>query len=309
MGLYERDYYRDVRPALSIHAPRTAIGVIILINVLIYVADALFDALGSGHWLTSLLAVHGPSPADALPEGLMQPLWWQAETLTHPWLWWQFITYGFAHSPEVQHILFNMMGLWFLGPRVEQFYGRKEFLRLYLVLLAAGSVIWAIIIRIPPLTPGLLIGASGAVTGTVVLFALNFPRQTLLLMFVLPVPAWLVGVMVVVLDMLGATGRSGSSNVAYTVHLAGAAFAFLYYQQRWNLGRLFEGRFSWPRLGRRPRLRVFQHEADENRQDELAKEVDRLLEKIHRQGEASLTRKERHTLEDASRQYQKRRRE
>ena len=160
-----------------------------------------------------------------------------------------------------------------------------------------------------------MLGASGAVATIVILFALNFPRATILMFFVIPMPAWVLGVLFVAGDMLGFFGIQTSRearNVAYVIHLTGAAYAFLYFQSDWNLGRL--GRFvALPKLFGRPKLRV--HEPDEEEDEErfdappanLSVEVDRILEKISREGETSLTRKERQTLEEASRQYQRRR--
>ena len=153
----------------------------------------------------------------------------------------------------------------------------------------------------------MLIGAAGAISGVVILYAVNFPRRILLLMFVIPVPAWLVGFLQVGYDIFGAMARAHGDNIAYTVHLAGAALAFLYYHQRWNFGQWL-GRlpFRWPPA--RPRLKVHEEEPDEPEPDGVAEEeVDRILEKIHREGEASLTRKERRILETASREYQRRR--
>jgi hypothetical protein len=86
--------------------------------------------------------------------------------------------------------------------------------------------------------------------------------------------------------------------------LAGAAFAVVYYYTGWNLGRWLPSRFSWKALKPRPKLRV--HEPD--REESFSDQVDRILEKISREGEASLTAQERHLLEDASRRYQQRRR-
>ncbi len=153
-----------------------------------------------------------------------------------------------------------------------------------------------------------LLGASGAVTGVVVLYALNFPRRTLLVMFVLPMPAWVVGVLAVLYDVCGATGWATDTHthIAYAVHLAGAAFALLYWQQRWNFGRLaaLGGLALAAAADHGPRLRIHQPEEEAVPEEE----VDRILEKIHRQGESSLTRKERRILENASREYQRRRR-
>lgn len=304
MGIYDRDYYQEPRPGsdhpwgprptFGLRMPGTVVGIVILINVVVWLVDGLLTSpmpggrpLGTiGYWLSA-----------------------HEYTLRTPWMWWQLLTYGFVHAPQVSHILFNMLGLWFLGRAIEMHYGRKEFLRLYLAMLLVGSLAWGIV-NLGRTGDAVLLGASGAVAGIVVLFALNFPRQTLLLFFVLPVPAWVVGVFIVVADLMGAMGTAGRKDVAYVVHLAGAAFAFLYYRFGWNLTRLTEGRFSfrwparkWPRP--RPRLRVHDPGSEES---ELSREVDRILEKITRHGESSLTRKERRTLERASRQYQDQRR-
>ena len=296
MGIYDRDYYRDEqRPeGLSFRAPRTIVGLIIALNVALWIADFFTPAISVqghiiGRWLSDQMAVH-------------------VDTLTRPWLWWQFLTAGFAHSPiNFQHILFNMLVLFFLGRDVEEVYGRKEFLRLYLVMIVFASVVWSLANTLlgTPSNMGAL-GASGAIAGIVVLYAFNFPHRTLLLFFVIPIPAWLLGVLIVVLDMWGASGQGGPSNVAYSMHLAGAAFALLYYQLGWNLTRLTSGGFSWLSFRRRPRLRV--HTPDDAPESDLSAEVDRILEKIYREGEAGLTAKERKILETASREYQQKKR-
>jgi membrane associated rhomboid family serine protease len=300
MGIYDRDYYREQRPAFSIRAPQTIVGALILVNVAVWILDFFTQARINpftdavvGRWLSDHLAVSG-------------------DTLTQPWMWWQFFTYGFAHSPvSFDHILWNMLGLFVFGRDLEWHYGRKEFLRLYLAFVGVGGLAWAIINQIQGGHQGdMVYGASGAVVGTIVLFALNFPHRTILLFFVLPMPAWVLGILLVAGDLYGAFAQNmtrGGSNVAYSVHLAGAAFALLYFRFHWNLGRLVEGRFSLPRLAPRPKLRIHDPSDDEATPTDLSEEVDRILEKIHREGESSLTRGERRTLENASRQYQKKR--
>jgi hypothetical protein len=113
-----------------------------------------------------------------------------------------------------------------------------------------------------------------------------------------------LGVLLVVYNMFGASGGIAGSNVAYSVHLAGAAFAFVYYQRSWNLARMAPGGIRWPSFRRKPRLRI--HKPEQEPGSDLSVEVDRILEKIYREGEASLSAKERKTLETASREYQKR---
>lgn len=287
MGIYERDYYRQERSGIHLRLPTTIIGLVILINVALWLADGLFTP--ETRAISHTLAVTPSS-------------------LTRPWLWWQFLTYGFVHHPQLWHVFGNMLGLWFLGREVELLYGRNEFLRLYLVLLAAGSLVWVLVSRLQGIPGGYLLGASGAVVGVVLLFALNFPQRTILFMFVIPMPAWVLGVIVIIGDLYGMLARA-DTQVAYVVHLTGAAFAFLYYRFQWHLGnwvpgtRWFRSRGSL-RTQFRPKLKI--HDPSDE-QDRLSEEVDRILEKISREGETSLTRKERRTLENASREYQKRR--
>jgi membrane associated rhomboid family serine protease len=306
VGIYDRDYYRQERSGPSFpYVPQTVVGWIIGINVALWLVDSLFSpesrvGIGNGqsvvvgHWLSDMMAVH-------------------VDTLAQPWLWWQYLTAGFAHSPlRSEHILFNMLALFFLGRDVERVYGPKEFLRLYLVMVVFASVAWNVA-NLAVHTPGWVgaYGASGALAGVVVLFALNFPRATILLFFVLPMPAWLFGVLAVGMDIYGAMHADGS-NVAYSMHLAGASFALLYYWRGWSLTGL-TGRFAWPSFRRKAHLRVHIPEVETPPEKEapsnLGAEVDRILEKIYREGESSLTAKERTFLEAASREYQRKNRD
>jgi membrane associated rhomboid family serine protease len=288
VGIYDRAYYREGRSGAGFNFSGSVVTKIIVVNVAVWIADFLTPQTLGGRWLSDHLAVH-------------------VGTLTQPWLWWQYLTAGFAHSPDqFQHILFNMLALFFLGRDVEEAYGAKEFLRVYLAMVVFASVVWSVVTKLSGAPDWVgAYGASGAIAGVVVLYAFNFPRRTLLLFFVIPIPAWLFGVLIVVMDMMGATGQAGAAKVAYSMHLAGAAFAFVYYQRRWNLTRLTEGRFHWPSFRPKPKLRIHQPEEPEP-SDDLSAEVDRILEKIYREGEASLTAKERKTLEAASREYQQR---
>ena len=281
--------------------PRTVVGMLILANVVVYLANYLLD--------DKLTRFGAATPG----------------TLTQPWLWWQFVTYGFLHDPRsLSHIIGNMLGLFFLGRDIEDHYGSKEFLRLYLALIVFGGVVWAAaeMLKGPALKPLPLVGASGAVVGIVVLYALNFPRRTLYLNFLIPVPAWFLGVMIVAFDLVGALSRGNgqqSDMTAYAVHIAGSALALVYFLRGWNFGRWWPDSFSSLSRSvrrlfrRRPKLRVHVSDEPEPQEDSgseegLSEEVDRILEKISRDGEASLTAAERRTLETASRQYQKRRR-
>jgi membrane associated rhomboid family serine protease len=291
VGIYDRDYYRRNQPGFSLRMPQSMVVTLIIINVALFLIDGFF--FPHTHDLTKNLSLTN-------------------ETLWRPWMWWQFITYGFVHDPgNIMHIIANMAGLFFLGRNVEQLYGSKEFLRIYLVMILLGSVCFALGSAITNAishqnAPYALLGASGAVSGVTILFVLNFPHATLMLIPIpIPIKAWVIGVLIVVYNLFGAIASYG--NVAFGVHLAGIAFAWLYFQNHWNLGRFFGNIFRMPKFPSRPKFRV--HNPDEQSETpDLNAEVDRILEKISREGEGSLTRKERRTLETASKQYQNRKR-
>lgn len=285
MGLYDREYYRDERQGFSLTGSRSMVANLILINLAVYVAELVMPPS-----FTELLSVHG-------------------NLLTHPWNAWQLVTAGFTHDPDsIWHIGINMFTLWFFGRDVEGLYGRKEFLRVYLCLIVLSSLAWVVSQAAFAGGTGELMGASGGVMGIIVLFVMNFPRRVIYIWGVLPVPAWVVGLIYVAQDLSGLNsgGAHGDGpRVAYEAHLAGALFGFLYYQSGLNLGRFLPAGFSLPGLRSRPRLRV--HEPQSDVPESLDKRVDAVLDKVNRAGIDSLTPEERKLLEDASRRYQRRR--
>jgi len=139
-----------------------------------------------------------------------------------------------------------------------------------------------------------------------VLFVLHHPRQTLYIWGLFPVPAWLIGLIVVGFDLMRGFQASdtGRDHVAWQAHLAGAALAFLYFRYRWNFSNLLPLRtgVKWPRMG--PRLKVHHPDEDNGTLDE---DADRVLDKVHREGLDSLTSRERRILEQHSRRLRERR--
>ena len=287
MGLYDRDYFREEQPpGVRARFPQTMVMTLVLINVAIYLIGTIFDA-----------------EQKLIEYGAMY-----ATSLTRPWLWWQTISSGFLHDPNsMWHVVGNMFVLWMFGRDIEGIYGKREFLRFYMTTLVVASVAWALWTRQtnPDYENHLAIGASGAVTGILTLYILHFPRRTLLLYFVIPVPAWAVGIFIIGGDIIGEW--QNNDGIAHSAHLAGAAFALIYYKMGWNLGRLLPGRKSIPRVRqglklRGPKLRV--HNPDE-RVSTLDDEADTILKKVHDQGSDSLSRRERRILEDYSRRMRR----
>lgn len=293
MGIYDRDYqrsgYYDRQPGFNLGAPRMMTTNIILITCGIYVLQYLL----SGQWV----GAQGEPEFDRM-FGL------SADWYRQPWTAYQLITYGFLHDPaNTWHVALNMLGLFFFGREVELRYGRREYLLFYLVGIIISGLIWTIA-EIPGGGHAVMIGASGGVTAVVILFAFNFPFRTVLFMFFLPMPMWIAAVIFVAVDAIGASRVENSGNVAYTAHLGGALFAFLYYQWGGRLERLLPTGSVLTRLRRRPKLRVHDPGDDEAAIDSR---VDAILKKIQEQGQDSLTYGERRILQEASREYQKRR--
>jgi membrane associated rhomboid family serine protease len=234
------------------------------------------------------------------------------ETLIEPWMWFQFLSYGFLHDQQnIFHVAFNMFGLYIFGRTVEQQMGRWEFLRFYLVSMFVGGVVGCLTYWLMGAGSGVVIGASGAVIAVTIMFACYFPDANILLMMVFPVKAWVVAALFVISNLLGSLsmlsgGGTSQGGTAFTVHLAGAAFALLYYFQRWNLGWLdvTGARDRMGRTVRRTKLKI--HDPDQKLRKE-EEDVDRILAKIQRSGQDSLTRAERRVLERYSRRQREKR--
>jgi membrane associated rhomboid family serine protease len=242
---------------------------------------------------------------------------------------WRLVTYSFCHARGMLlHIVFNMLFLWWFGRTLESMYGSREFLLFYLAgAVISGAVFVGMGLAMHNL--GVAIGASGAVMAVVVLYAMHFPRQQILVFMVLPVEIrWLVAAYVIfdlypVLVELG--GGDVGDGIAHTAHLGGLAFGFAYGKFQWRIERLFTG-WRLPSLSRvfgpRRKIRLHRPTAEASRAAErpepyeardpfesraaLEARVDAILEKISEHGEASLTDDERETLTKASRLYRRR---
>jgi membrane associated rhomboid family serine protease len=234
---------------------------------------------------------------------------------------WRLFTSMFLHAGLV-HLFFNMLVLYWAGSRIEDLYGSREFLAFYLLGGVFANCLKLLVhaANLAPAVPSL--GASTAVTATLVLFAFHFPWQRVLVWFVLPMPVWLLVVIYVALDGLGAMGL-GQGGIGYLGHLGGALFGALYFQSGIRFGELVRRE---PRRSRRvkPRLRVVpppepeelrepvgaaveSHPRPKEGGEDLEAKVDAVLAKVSKDGQESLTPEEREILFKASELYKKRR--
>lgn len=305
MGIHNRDYFRDDAPGGSMQSAGSfrpdnwAVKWIIGVCVVTY-----FLQSATGQVIGSQIA-GGMTDRFALDlQGLKD------------FQFWRILTYGICHA-NVQHLLFNMIGVWVFGRMVESVYGSKETLAFFSLTVAISGLAQ---IAVSALTqvPTSVIGASGGVLGFVTLAAMNFPRAPMHLLFI-PIPIELkwIAVAYVGLDLFQVAGNTGG-NVANFAHLGGAAVGVLYFLSGIRLlsgshrsGR--PSRFSlfdfaaklWP-AGKPKRRHAPQVRLYEPPPEKLERDVDRLLDKINREGKDSLTREEQEILMKASESYRNR---
>jgi len=245
--------------------------------------------------------------------------------------WWTIVTYMFVHA-WVAHLAFNMFTLWMFGPRLEQVWGTRSFTHFFLwcgVGGAIGHLIFA--------ADTSVVGASGAISGVLVAYALRWPDDEVFVFGVIPMKSrWLIASM---LGMNIIFALSPGSGIDWSAHVGGMAFGWVLLKLS-SVGGLSRVR-GWvssipeesedmPRAVPRPRppARDRARERDERGVDEVvarsnavvlreskplqhvprqespkehAARVNLVLDKISEQGIDSLTRDELKLLEEMSR--------
>ncbi|PIU19434.1 MAG: hypothetical protein COT18_07560 [Elusimicrobia bacterium CG08_land_8_20_14_0_20_59_10] len=192
------------------------------------------------------------------------------------WLW-QTVTYIFIHA-DFWHFLFNAFMLWMLGRMLEPEMGSRKFLLYFLACGAAAALVtvaW---------TPGSIrpvVGASGAIYGLLAAFAWLHPHTTVYVYFLFPMSARTMAVLLGLMEFVLTYSRPGSG-VSNITHLGGLAAGLLWL---WTERRLARAAREAPAPDRQ-KLAALEDAAREQ------EEIDRLLEKISRHGQESLTRAE-----------------
>ena len=303
MGLGDRDYYRPsgfggfsflppvIKQLLLIN------GVVFFISLVaknIVVGDMLLD-----DWLVKWFGLipFGFSDASFLP--------------------WQLITYQFLHG-GFSHVLFNMFMLWMFGMEIENLWGSKKFLTYYL-LCGVGAGLFQLLVA-PIFGPvGPTIGASGAVWGVMVAFAMFFPDRYIYIYFLLPIKAKYLIAILFVFEYMSVGDMSATAHLA---HIGGAVTGLFYIlierRSSLDINKLFSqfkksssdpfssssNRFRKPMgFGNRSSdvedaefYDINKHDDEKITQDE----IDKILDKISQSGYQNLTEREKRILFEAS---------
>ena len=204
-----------------------------------------------------------------------------SEILVRPWT---VVTYMFLHG-SVMHILFNMIGLYFFGPRVELRLGSNRFVQLYFVAGITGALLSSI------LAPSAaLVGASAGIFGIMFAYASFWPRDQVLIWGILPVEVrWLVVGSTVLALWSGLQGSRGG--VADFAHLGGYVGAFLFLRLIGGAQSKFKAKAAAP-PPQFAKLRNWQQVNLKGVHEINKEEVNRILDKINSEGMESLTAQE-----------------
>jgi membrane associated rhomboid family serine protease len=309
MGIYSRDYVRDDRRGWSGSAASwgtPGCKWIIAANIVVFVLQLVTTHPTEFFYGDEIIVRQSSAITSALA---LDP-----SRVLHGEIW-RLVTYSFCHEAGgglPWHIIFNMLFVGWWGTTLERMFGTREFVLFYLTAaLASGLAFLGLSMLQGDPTPA--IGASGAVMAIMALYAIFFPREEILLFFLLRVQirflviGYLIYDLLPVLQSLG--GNPYGDGVAHAAHLGGLAFGFAYHYFGWKIERLgarFPAVFSRRTWVRPKHVRVYrppeQAPAPEAPQNFDLK-VDAILDKIHAHGEASLTDQERDVLRKASERY------
>jgi membrane associated rhomboid family serine protease len=165
---------------------------------------------------------------------------------------WQPVTYMFLHDTRgFSHILFNMLALWMFGTELERTWGTRFFTKYYFVT-GIGAALTTLLLALvsDSIYYSLTVGASGAIYGLLLAWAMYFPQRTIYFYFLFPIPARVFVMIVGAIAFLSSLGGPGSG-VAHIAHLGGLVVGYLYLKSlrarpldelryrwlRWRMGR------------------------------------------------------------------------
>jgi membrane associated rhomboid family serine protease len=192
----------------------TALKALIGVNVAIFVAQLAFPIV---------TVVFGLHPAWIVPARSTFPP-------EHSFWVWQVATYMFLHG-GIFHIVFNMLALWMFGAELERMWGTRYFLKFYLVTGIGAGLLTVVFSLLPfgfarQLQYANVIGASGAIYGLLLAYAMYFPNRPIYMYFVFPIPAKIFVAIMGGIAFISSLSDAGG--VANATHLGGLLIAYLF---------------------------------------------------------------------------------
>jgi membrane associated rhomboid family serine protease len=260
---------------------------IIAINVAVFLIDAILVKGGGKPYLALL----GYFSADTAIQGGQV---------------WRFLTFQFLHA-GLGHLLMNMLGIYFFGPLIERHFGSKRFLAFYLLCGVAGPIaymlLWASGLLVTTASVP-LVGASAGVFGILIAAAVIAPDAMVYVMMIFPVKLRHLAILLIFIaayTVIFFGHKPGENAGGEAAHLGGAALGYLFIRRPYLLN--WADRLSVGSVKDRVADKVEQSKTQRNQK--LQMEVDRILRKVHDQGIAALTEKEKRTLAEATERQRK----
>jgi membrane associated rhomboid family serine protease len=198
----------------------TAMKALIAANVAVFIVQSIAPGALIEDWL-------GLWPANVIPRI------------------WQLATYLFLHGGPI-HLLFNMLALWMFGTELERMWGTRFFTKYYMVTgVGAAATTLLLSLFSESVYYSLTVGASGAIYGLLLAWAMYFPHRTIYFYFLFPIPARVFVLIVGAIAFLSSFGGPGSG-IAHVAHLGGLVVGYLYLKML-RTRPLDELRYRWLR--------------------------------------------------------------
>lgn len=187
---------------------------LILLNVLVFAGQLVLDL------------PFGGLPGRDVPGGeVVGWLAFQPLAVWHGFVWLP-LTYMFLHA-NLTHLFFNMLWLFFFGPDVERGLGTRQFLWFYTLCGAVGVLATFLPLLLQSGVIVSVTGASGAVMGVTVAYAILNPEKKFML-FPIPIEVTAWALVMIVLAMNVVSALQGGGNTSVATHLGGMAVGFCY---------------------------------------------------------------------------------
>ncbi len=209
------------------------------------------------------------------------------------WLW-QIFTHMFLHG-GLFHLLINLFVLWMFGKPIEREWGTSSFLKYYFTC-GLGAGIFILITSLNSRIP--VVGASGAIYGILVAFAMLYPDSIIYLYFLFPIKAKHFAILIGAVAFLGGIS-GGRSNIAHFGHLGGFLVGYVYLKfPLWKYRFHPERLFTFLRL---PKISLKKRKKDKAKSYRIEERVNQILDKILLHGVDSLTAEEKRIMDEYSR--------
>lgn len=183
-----------------------AVQIIVIANIAVFIAMMAAGPV--------LIDWFGLTPRDVLTRGRV----------------WQVATYLFLHA-DAFHILFNMLAVWMFGVDLERRWGTRAFVSYYAVT-GVGAAVCSLLVALLPFGGDSYqvptIGASGAVYGLIMAWAIVFPHRTILFLGVFPLSARVFALIMGAISFSQALNQGGGTTVAHVAHLGGMVAGYWY---------------------------------------------------------------------------------